>query len=331
MTTRKRLLTLIGGALASLLGLLPGTSAAQTDFPSKPIRWVVPSPAGSPVDAIARRLAQAVGQKLKATIVVDDKPGASGTIGAAEVARAPADGYTCLFTVGDPLISALSILKSLPYDPQRDFTFISKVAANGPVLVAHAGVKANDLAELVAQAKAASEPTQYGSWGPGTLPVQVMESVARQAGIKLREVPYRGSPPALQDVLGSQIPMTFTAPHIAAPFIAQGKLKALAVVGPQRSSVLPAVKTFEESGFKGFVFTNEIWVGLLAPAKLDEAVRKKLEDAVRASLQEADLRKFLSDAGFAPIGSSAEQFAREYGAEVAVIPGLIKDLGVVPQ
>ncbi|MEJ8848627.1 tripartite tricarboxylate transporter substrate binding protein [Variovorax rhizosphaerae] len=314
--------------LSMALGIKP--SMAQARYPTKPIRWLVPSPAGSPIDAIARKLSELLVTRLGQPIVIDNKPGAVGSIAAAEVARASADGYTLLFTTGDPLIGALAVLSSLPYDPRKDFAFISKVAANGPVLVAHPSVKANNLAELIAGIKAGGA-MPYGSWGPGTLPAQVMESMARQAGVKLTEVPYRGSPPALQDVLGNQIGMTFTGPNLAAPLIADGKLKALAVVGPRRSPLLPNVQTFAEAGFKGFVFTNEIWAGLVAPAKLDPVIRDQLSEAVQAAVREPSLQKYLAEAGFTAIGNSPSEFAQQYAAEVAVVPPLIREMGVTPQ
>ena len=328
--TNRRLFTAAGSMLALSLALASQMALAQAPYPSKPIRWVIPSPAGSPVDSIGRKLGQSVAKRLGEPVVVDNKPGAVGTIGAAEVARAAPDGYTFMFCVGDPLIGALAVLKSLPYDPRSDFSFISKVAANGPMLMANPSVKANNLPELIAQLKASGEPLSYGSWGPGTLPTQVMETMAKQAGVKLLEVPYRGSPPALQDVLGNQIAMTFVSPLVGAPLIAQGKLKPLAVVS-HRSTVLPNVGTFAEAGFTSYVFNNEIWVGLLGPAKMEPAIRDKMAEAVRASLQESDMKDFLTNAGFAVIGNSPAEFEKEYRTEVEIIPKLISDLGVKPQ
>ncbi|MDM0033443.1 tripartite tricarboxylate transporter substrate binding protein [Variovorax sp. J22P271] len=330
MLNRRRFV--MGGSalpLSLALGLPP--SFAQTPYPAKPMRWLVPSPAGSPIDAIARKLAEILVPRLGQPIVIDNKPGAVGSIAAAEVARASADGYTLLFTTADALIGALAVLKSLPYDPRKDFAFISKVASNGPVLVAHPSVKASNLPELIAGIKGGTVPDAYGSWGPGTLPAQVMESMARQAKVKLTEVPYRGSPPALQDLLGNQIGLTFTGPNVAAPLIADGKIKALAVVGPKRSPLLPDVQTFSEAGFKGFVFTNEIWAGLLAPAMVPSAVRDQLAQAVQAAVREPALQKYLAEAGFAALGNTPAEFAQQYAAEVAVVPPLIREMGVAPQ
>ena len=326
MLTRRHLLT-AAGALPLLMGL---GVLAQAKYPAKPIRIVVPSPAGSPIDAVARKLGDSLSRRLAVTVLVDNKPGAAGSIGAAEVARAAADGYTLLFTVNDPLVGVLATMASLPYDPLKDFSFITKVAVSGPVLAAHPSVKANNLSELVAEIKAGARHN-YGSWGPGSLPMQVMESFAQQAGIKITEVSYRGGPPALQDLLAGQIQSTFLAPHLAPPLIADGKIKVIALVGKKRSTLLPNTQTFAEAGFNSFIFTNEIWVGLTAPAKLDRSIQDQLANAVRASLQEPELHKFLIDIGFAIVAKTPDEFAKEHQAEVAVVPGLIRKLGVTPQ
>ncbi|WP_213958740.1 MULTISPECIES: tripartite tricarboxylate transporter substrate binding protein [unclassified Variovorax] len=303
---------------------------AATAWPAKPIRIVVPSPAGSPVDAIARKLGELLGKSLGTPVVVDNKPGAIGTIGAGEVARSAADGYAFLFTTSDPLVAASVMVKKLPYDPRSGFLPISKVANSAPALVAHPRVKANSVSELIAEMKAQGNSPSYGSWGPGTIPVQVMESVARQAGVRFGEVPYRGSPPALQDLLGGTVDLTFAAPFVAAPMIAEGKMKALALVGAKRSAVLPNVQTFAEAGFSSYVFTNEIWVGLLAPAGLDAAIQQKVALAVRAAVQGADLSGFLANIGFTPVGNAPAEFERELLAEAAAIPALLRDLGIQP-
>ena len=331
MKSRRNMVAATGTLLLALA--LGSTSAlAQSRYPNKTIRWVVPSPPGSPIDAIARKLGEAVGKDLGQVIVIDNKAGAVGTIGAGDVARAPADGYTFLFCVSDPLIAALAVLKSLPYDPRKDFVFISKAAVGaGPVLVANPRVKANTLTEFVAGIKSGGVAPSYGSWGPGTIPMQIMESLARQAGGKVLEVPYRGSPPALQDTLAGLVDMTFLAPFVAAPLVAEGKLKALGVIGAQRISQFPKVQTFKEAGFASFVFTNPIWVGLVGPAGMPVDVQQRMADAVHAGVHSVEVRKFLGEIGFDPIGNTPTEFEREYRTEVEIIPKLIRDLGLVPQ
>lgn len=263
-------------------------------------------------------------------IVIDNKPGASGTIGAAEVARATADGYTLLLSVGDPLVSAQATMK-IPYDPVRDFRFISKVAASGPMLIASKTVKANNLAELIVEAKGAKTSLSYGSYGPGSFPQQILETLARETGIKLTEVPYRGSPPALQDLMAGQLDLTFTSAIQAAPLISEGRIKALAVIGDQRNAVLPKIETFAEVGFSSFVFRNKVWVGLSGPAALTDTVVQEMAAAVQAAAREPAFTKFLADTGFDLIANSPAQFLQDNRAELAVIPALIRKLGVTPQ
>ena len=161
---------------------------------------------------ISRRLAESLSRQLGVAVVVENKPGAAGVLAAAEVARA--DGHTFLVTTNSPFITALAVMKSLPYDPQADFALISKIGASPTVLVANPKFGPDSLAELVALLKP-GEANVYGSWGPGTMPAQVMESLARKAGVALTEVPYRGSPPALQDVLANEVDMTFLSPQVA--------------------------------------------------------------------------------------------------------------------
>lgn len=329
MSNRRQFMA-ASGALSLTLALTD-PSRAQAKYPSKPIRWVVPTPAGAPQDSIARRLAETVSRVLGVPVIIDNKPGGSGTIGAAEVARAAPDGYTFMFSVADPLIGALAVLKSLPYDPRRDFTFVTKVANSGPILVANPSIKASNLPELIAELKAGNNKMSYGSWGPGTMPTQVLEAMAQQAGVGLTEVAYKGAPPALQDLLGGHVALTFVAPHLVVPLAAERKVKPLAVVSARRSALLPNVPTFAEAGFNGFVFTNEIWVGLTAPAKMDVAIRDRMTQAVQMALREPVMSKFLSDTGFLVVGNLPAEFEKEYRAEVDVVPRLMRERGVVPE
>lgn len=331
MSDRRQFIS-AGSALS--LALLCGAGPAHAQpakYPNRPIRWVLPSPAGSPLDAVARKLAETMAPGLGVPVIVENKPGGAATIGAAEVARSAPDGYTFMFSVADPLIGALAAVKAMPYDPRRDFSFISKVATSGPVLVVNPSVKANTLAELLAELKATKAKLSYGSWGPGSMPSQVIESMAQQAGVVLNEVPYKGAPPALQDLLGNHVAMTMIAPHLAAPLAAERKLKILAVVSPRRSALLPNVPTFAESGFNSFVFTNEIWVGLTGPAKIDDAVRDRMVQAVQAALRDVAFSKFMGDIGFAIVGNSPAEFEKEYRAEVDIVPRLMRERGVVPE
>lgn len=330
-TSGKRRLMVLGGA--SMLSLLAGSrvSWAQAAYPSRPIKLIVPTPAGSPVDAIARKIAEIMSPGLGVPIVVDNKPGAALTIGAAEVARSAPDGYTLLVSVAEPLVAGPAVIK-VPYNAQRDFKMISKIAASvsGAVLIAStAKVKANNLGELIAEAKAASAPFAYASYGPASYPQQIMETLARQAGVKFIEVPYKGSPPALQDVVAGQVGLGFTSLDQATPFIANGKVKAIAIMGKAPS--MPQLQTFADSGFNSLVFRNVPWVGLIGPAAMPESAVQKLADAVKLATNDAAFKKYLDGIGFAGIGNTPAQFQDEVRAEMTVIQALIKELGVVPE
>lgn len=302
---------------------------AQPGYPNRPIRLIVPLPAGSPADTMARRLAEVVAPGFGVPVVVENRPGASGTIGAGEVARATADGYTLLVTVGEPLVSAPALMKP-PYDAQRDFKFISKLAVStsGSVLLASPDVRAHNLGELIAEARAASAPLSYASFGPGSFPQLILESMARQAKVRLTEVAYKGSPPALQDLIAGHVKLGLFSVSQAEPFIAAGKLKALAII--DKSARLPHVQTFAQAGFNAFVFGNKPWVGVIGPAAVPDAAVQRWTSAIKSATADPAFRTIVGEAGFDPVGNSAQQFLAEYRTEAAAIQKLIKELGVIP-
>lgn len=321
---------IIGIGLTCAMALGSSGVEAQSSYPNKAVRWIVPSPPGAPIDAIARKLGELMSARLGASIVIENRPGAGSTIGASEVARAKPDGYTLMVSVGDALISSVVTMKA-PYDPERDFTLISKIAASGPVLIANKSMQANDLTEAVQQAKATKPPLAYGSYGSGSYPQLIMESLAKQASVTFIDVPYKGSPPAMTDLLGGQLAFTFTSSSLAAPLVAQGKAKAIAVIGDKRSPLLPQVKTFAEAGYDSFVFKNKVWVGLSGPAGMPQEVAEKLAVTAQQVVHDPEFGKYLENIGFDAVGNSPSEFLKEYRAEYATIPPLIKELGVTPQ
>ena len=332
MTTRRSLLLAFAAFLTAGTGSMPVALAQSGAYPTKPIRWVVPYPAGSPVDVSARRIGAAFSSAVGQPVVIENKPGAYGSIGAGEVARAAPDGYTMMFTIQDPVVAATATVKSLPYDPTRDFKFLTMMTLSGAVVVIDARYGVSSVRELVALAKKSDPPLAYGSWGPGSLPAVIVETMAKQAGITLRDIHYRGSPPAMQDMLGGQIAFTVTAPHIAAPLIAAGKIRAVAVVGTKRALVLPNTETFVEAGYDNFVMRNLVWSALIAPAGLPDAIAERTVEVVRGVLREPAVNKFLTDSGYEILGNSPAEFERAFRAEYAVIPKLIREeLKVVAQ
>ncbi|MDB5873223.1 MAG: extra-cytoplasmic solute receptor family protein [Ramlibacter sp.] len=330
MHTRRQLLAIGGGLIA-----IPSFGLAQESveaWPSRPIRLVAPFPAGSVFDAVGRKLADAMSARMKSGVVIDNKAGAGGAIGAGEVLRSPPNGYTLLLTVADPLVTTPATMK-VNYDPRTDFTPIIKLVRSYPVLLIHSSYKSTNLKEFVEEARAAKAPLTYGSFGTGSFPQLVMESVAGKGNMKLTNVPYRGTPPAMNDMLANQITLAFTSPGQAAPLIAQGKARALAIMGPARSPVLPQVATFAESGFDNFFTRRDSWLGLLGPAKMPAELVEKIRGHARAVLQDPEMARWLATLDMSvDSGTSTAQFRADMDAEVLAVTRFIRDeLKVQPQ
>lgn len=323
MTTRRDAMAL--GLTSACMWAAPARAQdAAGRYPTKPIRLLAPFPPGAPFDAVARKLAEAMAVKLGVAVLVDNKPGAAGSLGANEVARSPADGHTLLITISDPLVTTPATLK-VPYDPRRDLAPISKIASSAPVLMVNVALKSTSLRELVEEAKAAKQPLSYGSFGPASFPQLVMESFGRKAGVKFTEVPYRGAPPAVQDLLGNQINLAFTSPGQAAQLLPQGKVRVLAAMGASRSPVFPNVPTFGESGFDSYFARRDSWLGLLGPAGLPAAIVGKLGDTVRAIVREPDFAKWLAGLDFTAVAGTPEQFRAELDSELHTVTKFIRE------
>lgn len=308
---------------------LARSAAAQESYPARTIRMVVPSPPGGPNDVIGRALAEALSKQVGQTVIVDPKPGAGGTLGAAEVARARADGYTLLFTTSGPLVQATAAFKNLPYDPRKDFAPIAQVASTASVLATQADSIINSLAELVDAARRAPNTLTYGSWGPGTTPQIVMEALSREAGIKLIHVPYKGAAPLMNDLLARQI--SFGFPPGASIIAYPGKLKAIAVLGDRRSPFLPSTPTFAEAAFEQPIFRIRTWLGVLVPSGTPSDVQNGLIDAIRAVMRTPTVLNALSAQSFEPLDSSPQQFSEALENELKVIPTLMREAGIEPE
>ena len=316
-----RILTAAGVALAISAGAL----AQSATYPTKPIRWVVPYPAGSPVDVSARRFGESFAARLGQSIIVENKPGAYGSIGAADVARAAPDGYTMMMTIQDPLIAAAATVKGLPYDPVRDFKRISILTVSAAVVVINAKHGVASPRELIELAKKSDPPLAYGSWGPGSTPALVMESIAKAAGVTFREIQYRGSPPAMQDMLGGQIAFTLTAPNVAAPLVTAGKIKAVGVLGTKRVPALPTTETFVEAGYDNYMTRYLIWIALVGPAGLPEPIIDRTLSVARAALAEPGIKSYLAESGYEVLVNTPDEFEKMFQTEYALIPKMIRD------
>ena len=273
----------------------------------KTTRIVVSFTSGGPVDAVARTISEQLGKELGRTVIVDNKPGANGAIGAVDVMKSAPDGATLWFTsVGAAAINS-SLYEKLPYDMQRDFVPVSLVVNNVELLVAQQGNLAKDAAEFVAATKMRNEPTPMGSSGTGSIPHLAIEQLADSSGAKLLHVPYKGAAPAITDLMGGQISGFFGDVPGLLGHLQGGRLKALGVASAKRHPSLPDVKTLEEQGIKG-VDTNN-WYALFAPAKTPPDVVEALNKAVRNTLANPAVREKLLKTGTEPVGSTPQELA----------------------
>lgn len=317
----KKIVALVSAA--AVLACAAMHAAAQ--YPAKPIRLVVPFPPGGPTDIVARPLAQMLGDALKTPIVVDNRGGAGGSVGADIVAKSAADGYTLLMaTVGTHAINP-SLYRKLSYDAVRDFTPIALVAAAPVAIVVHPSLPANDLAGLVAMAKQSPGKVSYGTAGNGTPGHLTGEMFKTAAGIELQHVPYKGSAPAVTDLLGGQIQMMFDPLQSVLQHVQSGKLRAIAVSSSTRSPVLPAIPTVAESGYRGFEFTA--WWGIYAPAKLPQDVAARLAGEIERIVHGSAFRNALEPLGVAPTVLTLGAFGEFQGAELTKWGKAVRDSG----
>lgn len=273
----------------------------------KTTRIVVSFTSGGPVDAVARTISEQLGKELGRTVIVDNKPGANGAIGAVDVMKSAPDGSTLWFTsVGAAAINS-SLYENLPYDMQRDFVPVSLVVNNVELLVAQQGNPAKDAAEFVAATKKRNEPTPMGSSGTGSIPHLAIEQLADSSGARLLHVPYKGAAPAITDLMGGQISGFFGDVPGLLGHLQGGRLKALGVASGKRHPSLPDVKTLEEQGIKG-VDTNN-WYALFAPAKTPPDIVEALNKAVRNTLANPGVREKLLKTGTEPVGSTPQELA----------------------
>lgn len=321
---RRRLLLQAAGALTMpLLGT--GMAAAQDAFPSRPMRLVVPFPAGGPTDIVARPLAQLLGEALGQQVIVDNRGGAGGSIAADMVAKAPPDGYTLLMgTVGTQAINA-SLYKKLPYDPLKDFVPLGLTASAPVALVVNASTPYKTMQELISAARREPGTIAFGSAGNGTPGHLTGELFANSAGVRLNHIPYKGSAPAVTDLVGGQIPVMFDPVQSVQSHIKSGRLRALAVSSKNRSPVLPDVPTMSEAGLRDF--DAEAWWGVFAPARLPareaELLRREIEKVVRSDA----FREKLGNLGVTPSAPLAVSFDAFNRAELAKWGKAVRDSG----
>jgi tripartite-type tricarboxylate transporter receptor subunit TctC len=309
------------GALAAMLALA-GLPAAAGEYPSRPIRIVVPFSAGGTVDILARL----VGAKLQAAwgepVLVDNRTGAGGNLGADLVAKAEPDGYTLLVSSSSPLSININLYRDLPFDPARDFAPVSLLAEVPNLLEVYPGLPAHNVAELIALAKARPGKLNFASQGSGSTGHLAGELLRLKAGIDITHVPYRGTTPALNDLIAGNVDFMFDNLVSSLPFVRAGTLRPLAVGGVARAAVLPDVPTMIESGVADFESTA--WFALVAPARTPPAIVTRLSDAIAGALRQPDMTARLAELGATTVASSPDALGARIKSEIARWGAVIK-------
>jgi tripartite-type tricarboxylate transporter receptor subunit TctC len=303
-----------GGTLFAIAIAFGLPAYAADPYPSKPIKLVIPFPPGGPTDVMGRVVAKILSDKLGESVVVENKPGAGGNLGTDAVAKALADGYTIGLAAVSSLAIAPSLYPKLPYDVKKDFTPITRVGITKGAIVAHPSVPFNDIKGLVAYAKANPGKLSYGSSGVGTANHLAGEMLEATAGIDMVHVPYKGTAPLTQDLLGGQVPMSVESSLTSAgPNVKEGKLKAIAIISGTRSPLLPDVPTVAEQGYPGF--DVPIWFGLVGPAGLPKDITAKLNQAVIEGLKAPEVVERFAQIGAEPAPTTPEGFAEYIRSE----------------
>ncbi len=314
---------------AALAGALGQPTHAQT-WPEKAVRFVVPSPAGSGIDVVARAFAQRLATEWGRPVTIENRAGANSIIGTEHVARSAPDGYTLLFASDSTFTLNPHIYARLPYDPVADFKPLIQVATFHQLLVAHPLLKTDTLGELVARAKSAPGTITYASWGAGSQGHLLSELLKRRSDIDLLHVPYKGFAPALAAVVAGETNLTWAGVFSAAPLAKAGRIRALGVAGPARSNFLPDVPTFAELGLPEVDYT--LWFGFFAPAALRDELAARIAADIGRLLQDPQMRRDeLIARGYEPSGAGPREFPGIIAAELQRRAVIARIAGIVPQ
>ena len=314
------------GLVVSLVALIGVTAAHAQSYPDKPVRIVVPYPAGGTTDILARVAAVQLGQRLKQSFVVENKAGASGAIGAVEVARAAPDGYTLLMGTASTHGINSAINKNLPYDAVKDFAPVTIVASTPNIIAVNLEVPAKNLGELIALAKAQPGKLNFGSTSTGGSPHMSGELLKLMSGIDIVHVPYKGAAPMLTDLIGGQIQIGFDNLPSTINFVRAGKLRAIAVTTKQRWPGTPDIPTVAESGVPGYEVNG--WFGLLAPQGTPKAVLDTLQQAIAEALKNPEVAKQVTALGAQPVANMPDAFAAQIKADVEKWREVVKVTGI---
>ncbi|MFT4269222.1 MAG: tripartite tricarboxylate transporter substrate binding protein [Xenophilus sp.] len=317
---------LIAGCLLALPLVAAPLAAQAQNWPSKPMRWLVPYPAGGGSDFLARTIGQQLSTQIGQPVVVDNKPGGNTAIAAADVARSAPDGYTVLSADNGTLVFNPALYKSLSYSPTKDLAPVTLMGRFPMILVVSPGVKAKDAKAFIAEVKANPEGINYASAGAGSPHHLAMELLKTEAGLKMTHAPYRGAAPALADVAGGQVPAMMVDLAAGAGFIKGGKVRPLAVANARRLPQLPDVPTFAELGYKNV--EAAALVGMVVQAATPPEVVAALNKQVVAAINAPEVHKKLIDFGVEPVGDTPAQFAELLKSETTRWHKLIRDLNI---
>jgi tripartite-type tricarboxylate transporter receptor subunit TctC len=317
-------------SLALLAGALAASCAGAQTYPSKVVRSIVPSAPSGSIDVVGRLVAQKLGEQMGQSFIVENRAGAAGTIGVTAVAKSPPDGYTLLVASQSGVSAAPSLIRNLPYDPQRDLTPIVLMVIQPSVLVVHPSLPVRTTRDFIALAKAKPDMLTYGSSGIGATQHLSAALFAMMTGTSLRHIPYKGGALAMTDLLGGQIYFMFSPVPTATPFLSANKMRALAVTSTRRIESIPDVRTLNESGVKGYDFSS--WIGLLGPASLPKPIVAKLHDEATKAVNDPGLKKKLLDLGvLIPAPMTPDQFGAFIKQDTAMTARIVKAANVQPE
>ena len=311
--------------LLALFCLAASLAQAQ-DYPTRAIRLIVPFSPGGVADTSARVVADRLAARLGQQVLVENRAGASGNIGTQMVAQSAPDGHTLVLGFDGTMVINPWVFPSIPFDSVKDFAPVTKLGDATLIMVAHPSVAAKDMRELIALAKAKPGSLSFGTSGTGGTPPLAGELLNQRAGIALTHIPYKGGGQAVGDVVGGQIPLVYTAIASAQQYVKSGRLKALGVSGAKRSTSLPDVPTFIESGLDGFVVDS--WVGIFAPAKTPRAIVDRLQRELAAILALPEVRERYAVLGIEPVGNTPEQFGEQVRADLAKWEKVVKQANI---
>ena len=317
-------------SLAAVAALAAAPAFAQTAWPTKPIRIVVPYPAGGGTDYLARLFGERLSKSLGQPVLVDNKSGAAGAIGVAEVVKAEPDGHTVLITINDPLVNNVALFKSLPYDPQKDLAFVSQIVRSPALISANTTLGVKSIDDLRKLARSGSK-LSYASWGIGGLGHLAGETLNRELKAQMVHVPQRGEGPVVQDLLANTVSIGLSSVGTAKQHVAAGKVVPLAIMNPQRMAAMPQVPTMKELGFTDPLYESSVWMAALVPARTPGPIVQRLAAEIRAIASAPDVRNLLIDRGFEMHVTTPEQATANYRAEFDIITGRIRQLGIEPQ